>query len=113
MNNHDGYAVDAVKCAAQLDEEGMVKVPTSGTLTIATLHTEYVFDADRGIMSGGICGTGKKARIDGATFGGSLIALDRLYLDSHMEFAYWDDERWHIRTTSPIQILTYVERSRP
>jgi hypothetical protein len=91
--------------AAQL--EGAIPVPTSGRWLITTVNTVYTWDADRGIMSGGHCGIGKRARIDGATFGGSMIAIDRLYLDAHMEFVYWDElDQGHVQTTSAVQSIT-------
>jgi hypothetical protein len=105
-NNHDGFDVNAPQFLDQLDHsEEFDFSGLNGLLSVHTLNTIYQFDLGNGFVRGGYVGEDwVRGRPNGATFGGSMIMVDRLLVGSHMEF--YAENRGTV-TTTPVTKISY------
>ena len=105
--HHIGKAVKAVEFAKQVDESGTVwfkDVPAGHVVRFATKHSLYDFDPHAKRMRGGVLGNEwVDGTVAGSTFGGSMLAMDRLIPGALAEF-YAPT----MYTTSPIASVVVV-----
>ena len=103
--HHIGQTVDAVAFSKQVDTTNELVLPTTGRVSVMTRHSTYEFDLGQLEGRGGVLGLEwRPARIEGSTFGGSMIALRRIIPGALLEFIAFDEgEHGKVYTTSPIE----------
>ena len=91
MNNrHDGYDVDAVAFLGQLDLSDEVRVTPGRRYMVRTENGSVYVNGEDGVA------------FHGSTFGGSMLAIDRLIRGAHLEFS----KHGKVYVTSPIASIT-------
>ena len=80
--HHIGQDVRAVEFARQVDESGTVwfrDVPEGSTVLFTTKNSIYQYDPHGKRIRGGVYGNEwRQGTVAGSTFGGSMLAIDRL-----------------------------------
>lgn len=111
-------AYDAVKLAG-LETEGVwLKDCTNHIIVVRTKNTKYTLICENGKIKGtGVRDNGAvseymppdtEVRINGCTFGGSMLKMGYLGVGMHMEFVYGDK----VVTTTSIQSLVIVGQNK-
>jgi hypothetical protein len=106
--HHIGQDVKAVEFGQQVDESGAVwfdKVPAGHLIRFSTKHSLYEYDPHAKRIRGGFVGNDwVDGEIAGATFGGSMLAPDRLIPGALAEMY----PNGQMVTTSPLLTLEVV-----
>lgn len=109
--HHIGQDVMAVEFSRQVDESGTVwfkDVPPGHVVRFATRNSLYDYDPHAGRIRGGALGNEwVDGTVAGSTFGGSMLAIDRLIPGALAEI-YAPT----MMTTSPLQSVVLVADER-
>ena len=108
-NNHIGQDVDAVAFIDQIDtseEVNFTKLPIGAVVRVKTRNSLYEYSIENSAVRGGVIGDEWVAGyIAGSTFGGSMLAVDRLIPGALAEIVVSGKTTL---TTSPIAAIEVV-----